>query len=165
MPQMIADLFEGQAIGDQSRRAGVTQGMRPTVSGLDFEGGKPATDNTIDAAGYYSDTRVRASAKIFPDGRIAGEPYQYTVPEPRQRMGRADTPGPVAASNGISHGHARTNRSDRDAMMRLHRGAVRRSRVDIRIARSRISRGLPVAVSTRSRLTSDHWGAYGSNSC
>jgi len=45
MPQMIADLFEGQTICDQSRRAGVTQGMRPTVSGLDPDGGKPGTDD------------------------------------------------------------------------------------------------------------------------
>jgi hypothetical protein len=69
MPQMIADLFEGQAIGDQSRRAGVTQGMRPTVSGPDFEGGKPATDNTIDAAGYYWTPGCVHPQKYFRTGR------------------------------------------------------------------------------------------------
>jgi hypothetical protein len=52
MPQVIADLFEGQPIGDQSRRAGVAQCMRPTVGGLDSECNKSVIYNIIDAAAY-----------------------------------------------------------------------------------------------------------------
>jgi len=69
MPQMIADLFEGQTICDQSRRAGVTQGMRPTVSGLDPDGGKPGTDDIIDATGYYWTPGRLHPQKYFRTGR------------------------------------------------------------------------------------------------
>lgn len=69
MPQMIADLLEGQAIGDQSCRAGVTQGMGPTVSGQDSEGRKPATDDTIDAARCYWTPGRLHPQKYFRVGR------------------------------------------------------------------------------------------------
>ena len=69
MPQMITDLFKGQAIGDESRRAGVAQCMRPTVGSLDSEGFKPATDNIIDAAASNRTPRCVHSQKDARKGR------------------------------------------------------------------------------------------------
>ena len=47
MPQMVANLFERQAVGDQTRCAGVSQRMRTLVRSLDAEGDKSSVDDMV----------------------------------------------------------------------------------------------------------------------
>jgi len=46
--QMVANLLERQAIGDQARRAGVSQRVRALVGCLDLESGKSSVDDMVD---------------------------------------------------------------------------------------------------------------------
>jgi hypothetical protein len=50
---VVADLLEGKAISKKLRRAGMPQGMRPRVSGLDAKRDKLAIGNVVEAAGLY----------------------------------------------------------------------------------------------------------------
>ena len=127
MPQVVADLLEGKAIGKKLRRAGMPQRMRSRVSGLDAKRDKLAIGNVVEAAGLYRAPRCLQSYENFRSEALAGAPYRCSGPVPRQRTEGADRPALAAASNEIVAERDCPNRSGQAAETRLRRCASRRS--------------------------------------
>ncbi|MCP1975594.1 hypothetical protein AB7M56_000139 [Bradyrhizobium elkanii] len=66
MTQVVADLLEGQAIGNQTRRAGVTQRMRAAVGDLNAEAQQSVTNDAIDCTGrQWSPGRLQADEDLL----------------------------------------------------------------------------------------------------